>query len=199
MQLKVSSTKCGTLCFDPIYWLAYICHHNSVTWWVFSHLISNIHKIRVLIPSVKIRCHENSFGELTSLFNCWYYDCFSPHWVCRCLINTLRPRQNGRHFADDIFKCIFLNENVWIPIKLSLKFVPKGPIYNIPALVQIMAWRHPGDKSLSEPMMVNLTTHICVTRPQWVNLTVQATCRHTDNHKIWHVYFKVSVTIYGFQ
>ena len=83
-------------------------------------------------------------------------------------INTLRPRQNGRHFADDIFKCIFLNENVWIPIKISLKFVPQGPINNIPALVQIMAWRRPSDKPLSEPMMVRLPTHICVTRPQWV-------------------------------
>ena len=59
--------------------------------------------------------------------------------------NTLRPRQNGRHFADDTFKRIFLNENVRIPIKISMKFVPKGPINNIPALVQIMAWRRPGD------------------------------------------------------
>ena len=84
--------------------------------------------------------------------------------------NTLRPRQNGRHFADDIFKYIFLNENVWIPIKISPKFAPKGRINNIPALVQIMAWRRPGDKPLSEPMMVSLPTHICVTRPQWVNL-----------------------------
>ena len=50
-------------------------------------------------------------------------------------INTLRPRRNGRHFADDILKCIFLNENVRIPIEISLKFVPKGPIDNIPALV----------------------------------------------------------------
>ena len=49
--------------------------------------------------------------------------------------NKLRPRKNGRHFADDILKCIFLNENVWIPIEISLKFVPKGPIDNIPALV----------------------------------------------------------------
>ena len=85
-------------------------------------------------------------------------------------INTLRPRQNGRHFADDIFKCIFLNENVWIPIKISLKFVPKGPIINIPALVQIMVWRRPGDKPLSESMMVSLPTYTCVTRPQWVKL-----------------------------
>ena len=83
-------------------------------------------------------------------------------------LNTLRPRQNGRHFADDMFKCFFLNENVWIPIEISLKFVPKGSINNIPALVQIMAWRRPGDKSLSEPMMIISLTHICVTRPQWV-------------------------------
>ena len=90
------------------------------------------------------------------------------------LINTLRPRQNGRHFTDDIFKCIFLYENVWIPIWISLKFGPKGPINNIPALVQIMAWRRSGDKPLSEPMMVSLSTHICVIRPQWVNIYVTA-------------------------
>ena len=91
------------------------------------------------------------------------------------IINTLRPRQNGRHFADDIFKYIFLNENVWIPIKISLKFVPKGRMNNIPALVQMMAWRRPGDKPLSEPMMVSLPTHtcICVTRPPWVNAISQ--------------------------
>ena len=68
--------------------------------------------------------------------------------------NPLRLRRNGRYFPDDIFKCIFLNENLWISIKISLEFVPKGPINNIPALVQIMAWRRPGDKPLSEPMLV---------------------------------------------
>ena len=91
-------------------------------------------------------------------------------WMWVISINTLRVRQNGRHFADDIFKCILLNENVWITIKNSLKFVPKVPINNIPALVQIMAWRRPGDKPLSEAMLVSLPMHICVTRPQWVNL-----------------------------
>ena len=82
--------------------------------------------------------------------------------------NTLRPRQNGCHFPDDIFKWIFLNENVWISINISRQFVLRGPINNIPTLVQVMAWRRPGDKPLSEPMMVRLPTHICVTRPQWV-------------------------------
>ena len=84
-------------------------------------------------------------------------------------INTLRPRQDGRHFPDDIFKWNFVNENAWIPIKILLKFVPKDPINNIPALVQIMAWCRSGDKPLSDSMMVNLLRHMCVTRPQWVN------------------------------
>ena len=51
---------------------------------------------------------------------------------------------------------------------LSLNFVPEVPIDNKPASVQIMAWRRPGDKPLSEPMKVNLLTHICVTRPRWI-------------------------------
>ena len=79
-------------------------------------------------------------------------------------------RQNGSHFADSIFKCIFFNENFWIPIKISLKFVPKGPINNILVLVQIMAWRWPGDKPLPEPMMISSRTyiHVCITLPQWI-------------------------------
>ena len=73
-------------------------------------------------------------------------------------------------FSDDILKWIFLNENVWISINISLKFFPRGPINNIPTLVQVMAWHRPGDKPLSVPMMVRLPTHICVTRPQWVKV-----------------------------
>ena len=88
-----------------------------------------------------------------------------PQWV-----NILRTRQNGCHFADDTFNRIFVNDNIWILIKISLKCIPKGPINNIPTLVQIMAWRRPGDKPLSELMMVSLRTHICVTRPHWVKL-----------------------------
>ena len=80
-------------------------------------------------------------------------------------LNTLRPRQNGRYFADDTFKRIFVNENVRNSIKFSLTFVTKSPMDNIPALFQIMAWRRPGDKPLSEAMMVCLLTH-CFARPQ---------------------------------
>ena len=76
------------------------------------------------------------------------------------LITTLRLRQNGWLLADDTFKYIFFNENRWISIKISLNFVSKHPFNNIPALVQIMAWRRPGDKPLSEPMMVSLLMYI---------------------------------------
>ena len=74
---------------------------------------------------------------------------------------------------DAISQTTFSKAFSWVKmyefrLKKSLKFVPKGPINNIPALVQIMAWRRPCDKPLSEAMMVNLPTHICVSRPQWV-------------------------------
>ena len=78
----------------------------------------------------------------------------------------------GRDEIDSISQTTFSNvwnENVWITFKISLKFVRKGPINNIAALVQIMAWRRPVDKPLSEPMMVSLPTLICFTRPQWAN------------------------------
>ena len=57
------------------------------------------------------------------------------------------------NLADNIFKCIFFNENDRIPIQVSLKFVPRTQIDNTPALVQVMAWRRTGDKPLPEPMM----------------------------------------------
>ena len=68
-------------------------------------------------------------------------------------VNILRARENGRHFPDDNFKCVFLSEKVWSLIIISLKLVPKVIINNMPALVQIMAWRRSGDKPLSEPTM----------------------------------------------
>ena len=65
-------------------------------------------------------------------------------------LNTLRPRQNCHHLAEDIFKCIFLNQNDAIEIT-------KVPIENKPTMVQIMAWRHPGDRPSSEAKMAFFT------------------------------------------
>ena len=67
--------------------------------------------------------------------------------------NTLRQRQDGYHFTDNIFKCIFVYENWCILIQISLKFVPKSAINNKKALFKVVAWHWTGDKPLSEPMM----------------------------------------------
>ena len=72
-------------------------------------------------------------------------------------VNSSPSGQNDHHFADDIFKCIFLNEKILILIRISLKFIPKGPIYNKWALVQVMAWHRIGDKPLPEPMLTQFT------------------------------------------
>ena len=107
-----------------------------------------------------MQSRPNRYWQLVTLYPMWL-----THW--------------GRHLPDDIFKWIFLNENAWISINISLKFIPRGPINNIPTLVQVMAWRRPGDKPLSEPMMVRLPTHICVARPQWVNCQTQQAMVYT--------------------
>ena len=137
-------------------------HHEFIysSWFLISHkcFLLNIHH-----TCLKTRDRVSSTLSAYNKYSVLYRIPPEP-------INTLRLKQNGRYFADDIFRYIFLNENVWILIKISLQFAPKGPINNIPALVQIMAWRRPGDKPLSEPMMVRSSTHILVTRPQWVEL-----------------------------
>ena len=128
--------------FHYICWLWYVC------WWN-----------KVLIPQVDLEVlHET----LWHLFCEWLGDSACSTWYGTLelnspTLNTLRLRQNGHYFADDTFKCIFLNETLRISNKISLKFVPKGPINNIPALVEIMAWYRSGDKPLSEPMMVKIT------------------------------------------
>ena len=115
-------------------------------------------------------CHDSSIIVTCAKFRCGWIARMSTtvKFDLGCL-NTLTPRHNYRHFTDDIFKCFFLNENVWISLKMSLKLVLKIRINNIPALLQIIVWRWLGDKPLSELMMVKLLTHKCVTRPLWVN------------------------------
>ena len=70
-------------------------------------------------------------------------------------LNSSPQRQNGRLFADDIFICIFINEKLWILILISPMFIPKDPIANKSALVQVMAWYKP----LPEPVLLTSLTH----------------------------------------
>ena len=108
-----------------------------------------------------------------------------PNLQKQLSLNSLRSRRNKRHFAGDIFKCIFLNENDLILIKITLKFIPKGRINNIPALLQIMARRRPGDKPLSEPMMILLLMHIYVTQPQWVKSMILKVDHYTGGKRVF--------------
>ena len=93
----------------------------------------------------------------------WHVACLMPRWwPDRDLQsdrwpNTLRPRQNDRWLGNVIFKCIFIIKRVMISVKISPKFVPKGPIDNIPALIKIMALCRWGDKPLSKTMMAQFT------------------------------------------
>ena len=113
--------------------------------------------------------------------------------------------------SQTTFSCAFSSMKIAVFfIKFSLKYVRNGPIDNNPALIQIMAWRGSGDKPLSEPMMISLPTHICVTRPQWVKtshtietyFSVQQFChqvfscftikckwnsRRTSNASLWEI------------
>ena len=92
----------------------------------------------------------------TNSFSCEM--CLLTHW--------------GRDKMAAISQMAFSNTFSWKKkYKFRLRF-PQGTINNIPALVQIMAWRLPGDKLLSEPMMVRLPTHICITRAQWLNVSI---------------------------
>ena len=107
--------------------------------------------------------------------------------ICDACISSW-SYQHGRHFPDNILKCILLNENVWISIKISLKFVPWGPIDNIPALVQIIAWCRSGNKPLSELIMASLQMNICITQPQWV--------KDAYNFALIMIWYPVMLTIY---
>ena len=157
---------------DAIWW------HK--TWSTLAQVIGNLpyapsqymNQYLLINHEVLWHSHGSNFAWFLSLelLSKWQILIWNPTvaYFMGQLVNSLRPRQNGRHFPDDIFKRIFLNENVWISIKMSLKFVPRVRINNIPALVKIMAWRRSGDRPLFEPMLDNLLTHICATRLQWV-------------------------------
>ena len=95
---------------------------------------------------------------------------FTRMWFEHIEAEAIRQTYSRQHFQIHFceWKCIYLGSDF-------TEIVHKGPINNIASLVHIMAWRRPGDKPLSEPMMIILFTHISVTRPQIVKLK-QCTC-----------------------
>ena len=115
----------------------------------------------------------------------------------RCLLH-IEPRRRqsltrcGRDRTDVISQTIFwmyFLEGECMNFDINLEFVTKGPINNIPALVQIMAWRWPGDRPLCEPMMIRIPTLICVTLPRPNELITDVIC-------LTSVYFEILTNDY---
>ena len=71
------------------------------------------------------------------------------HWG----ISTLRSKQYGWLFVDDILECIVLTENMRVLIEIPLKFALKGAIDNKSALVQVWSWCRSGDMPLPGTML----------------------------------------------
>ena len=115
-------------------------------------------------------------GSLTSWVSILHQSvtiCEKKKWFVRHLfpVKSSSLDKMATIVADDIFKCIFVNEKDKSLIQISLKLVPRGPIDNKPALVQIMVWRRTSDKPLPEPMMAQFTdASIYGTRGRWVKI-----------------------------
>ena len=140
-------------CYDSLMWL--IVKYISLKY----QIVIKINLQYIIVPINVGRWYRNAQCVSMHASMCLSVHGFKPlsKRVMTDLINILRLRQNGRHFADDISKCIFLNENLWILNEISLKCVSCGLIDNKATLVQIMAWYRTGNKPLSEAMLTCFT------------------------------------------
>ena len=140
--------------------------------------ISNLHTMFYMFFTYPIYTplrFESSF--LTSLGK--IYSCKDEHRITKCnaympgmslkpLLNIMKPIQNCRHFADDIFTRIFLNGHFWFINKISLTYVLHNLIEKKPALVQMIAWLQRGASHYLKWWWHSLLTQICAVRPRWV-------------------------------
>ena len=137
----------GSSCVLKFIWLG--------SWWLEVYRMTTKHMVR-------LRAYVNNLSYHIIAIGKWQF-------------HTLKPRQSGRHFSGDIFRCIFFNEELEFQLRCQCNLFI-GSI-NIPALVRAMGRRRPGDKPLSEPIMVSLVTHICVTWPPLVKKRVSCVCK----------------------
>ena len=107
----------------------------------------------LIISKIQLHSSDGNFTRDTSVMNDYYLGNLSYSKLCNSF-HLSPPGQNGRHFADDIFKWISMNEKFCILIRISLKCVHKGRIDEKSALVQVMAWCGPDDKPLPEAMLI---------------------------------------------
>ena len=131
--------------------------HNCKKQWFFTIRMSHFFIICTLLSLSKFVFFSDSRHQLKATFlgHRWQWTDITSlqSWFNMSFVLGIRPTLT--HWGRVKMAAIFKNENVWILIKVSLKFVPKGPINNIPTPIQIMAWRLPADKPLSEPMVIS--------------------------------------------
>ena len=123
--------------------IPYIVRYSSVIVYIDSRIFTYFDEIpnrglraetKFILVCTHVVLHSSNTRMKYSMRKCFRSLCGvtdSQTWTS--LFNPWRPRRNGRHFADDTFEPIFLNENIRISNKISLKFVPQVPINNIPA------------------------------------------------------------------
>ena len=176
-----------------------------MTWPRYYRQISNISrtKSQILVSSCSClcpihwrqlssrewRCSWSSADRRCSNY-IWAINNFIADWGATYIrgftVTHLPPGQNGRHSGRRNFKFIFLNENDRISIQFSLKFSPRSPIDNKPALIQIMAWSRTGDKPLAEPMRTQFT--VAYMR-HWRELTLVVLILFLGNLKCICIFF----------
>ena len=126
-------------------------------------------------------CGNSTVNKLKLRQSCAKWSMSKRRIMRWCMkFNSSPPGHHGRHFADNIFRCISVNEKFCILIQISLEFVPKGPIDNNAALVQVMAWCWIGDKLLPEPMLTQFTDTYMLPALGGVELNEEPSSRGTN-------------------
>ena len=149
-------------------------------WWPkyltlsLSYIVDNIFLMGYMLHGIKsvqvFSCEIFGFSNKSCP---WTYCIWKSRSLARYNIASFYLlTHRARDKMDGISQATYSSAFSWMKMflnsdEISLTFVPEGPL-NIPALIQIMVWRCPGDKPLSEAVMVSLLTYICVTRPQWI-------------------------------
>ena len=139
------------------------------------NLLSNDYHIKFLISVYSQLFHPIALKNI-----------YTSNYSVVELINALRPRQHGHHFADGTYKCSFLNGNVWILIQNFTEAFSESPTNYIPALVLIMAWGRTGEKPLSKPMMA-LFSDAYMLHSDSISLKIPFNLLSQDFHIKWFI------------
>ena len=155
--------------------LCLFCTNPSISWHGNTYCITGpLWRKSGGFPSQNSNGVELMFSLLLASKSWWkiIWDIMILMW-CPCyekgVLHSTLPGLNSRHFTYNIFRCIFVNQKIWILIEILQEFVDKGSIDNNTALVLIMVWCWIGNKPLFEKYWPDSLPHICGNRRRWVN------------------------------